>query len=189
MPSFRSHLTHALLISSLVLPAIAQADANHENAKSNAAAEAAYVEAMQKNATEADKKAFCSEMKSVAKELAGQLPIQIDPATHLISSSAVYLGGKCTYMLGYSLDEAKLFALLQEAISKQKGEEVPMAFVEQYYSTGEPGYQNLKEQMRQNLQNSPHFQRALELPFMEFDAQYVVNGTHMDDINFVISGK
>lgn len=175
MKHVRAHLAKALFFSTLALPAAAQTAAEMET-----------FTAQMQNATEADKKAFCGEMRKMAEELTSQLPLQVDPTTQLNSASAVYLGGTCSYNLGYVINEAKLFKMLKDSISQQKGEEVPMDFVEQFYSTGHDGYKMLKQGLQNSLQNNPDFAPALALPFVQIRAEYVVQGSHMDDFYFVL---
>ena len=175
MKHVRAHFAKALVLSTLAMPAAAQTAAEME----------AFAAQMQ-NATEADKKAFCGEMRKMSDELSSQLPIQVDPTTRLMGANAVYLGGICTYNLRYTINEAKLFEMLQDTISQQKGEEVPMDFVEQFYSTGQDGYKMLKHGLQNSLQNNPDFEPALALPFVQIRADYRVLGSHMDDFYFVL---
>jgi len=128
--------------------------------------------------TTEDRQEFCGAVRNVSDQMSQQLPMAVDAATQLVGVSTLFVNDVCKVNYGYVITERPLFEMLQGVISQQAGEQVPMAFVEQFYGEGE-GYQALQNGIRQELAGDPDFSVLLEVPFVQISARYNIVGEHL----------
>jgi hypothetical protein len=134
-----------------------------------------------KNDGEEFRKSVCEGARNMSEQLTDQAPIKIDPTTSLLSSTAIYADGHCYIDYLYSLDEKKLFEMMQDAISQEAGEDIPMDFVQMFFGDGGEGLKQMKHDVRQNVLGDTQFAQLVSLPFVSATARYQVIGDHISD--------
>lgn len=138
------------------------------------------------NMTAADIKEYCVMFRGLVDDIVEQLPMKIDTSTTMVGANVLYVSGLCQYNTSYVINEAKLFDMLQGMISEAGGEEVPMDFVQQFYSVGE-GYQLMQDGIREATLSDPDMAQVAAFPFMAIKARYDVMGRHMKSFTITIA--
>lgn len=133
---------------------------------------------------DSQKEAFCAEASKTTDEFSQQVPVKIDAAMTLISASTTYTQGTCRIDFSYRVDEQAFFEMLQEMVSQGLGKDVPIDFVRQFYSKGEP-LQNIKAGLRRNAIKDLGFAQAVSMPFVMAEARYRFDGEHLEDFSLI----
>lgn len=129
--------------------------------------------------SEEGKQLLCREVRSTTDQMSEQLPLQIDATTQLVGASALYVNGSCNINYAYVVSEKETFSFLQNLMSQQVGEDVPMDFVRQFMST-EEGVSSFKQGIRQTTLQDPDFAQLVNMPFVEAQANYEVIGETLE---------
>ncbi|KXS55323.1 MAG: hypothetical protein AWU57_309 [Marinobacter sp. T13-3] len=132
------------------------------------------------------RRGVCGLIQQAATELSSNMPIKVDDATNMVHAETTYEDGFCTYILRYEVDEESLLNRLQGVLSDAQDKEMPMEVVQQFYQTGGPGYAVMQNGVRGKMMADPAFADVANIPFVEVQATFVMQGDLMDDFTLVM---